>query len=88
MHDHPKAHRAPVILLGMHRSGTTMMSRLLETLGLFQGSRLEENHEATFFMNVNKALMLRIHGHWDHPAPMREATLLRARLGTYCHSRS
>ena len=29
----------PVIIVGMHRSGTTMLSQLLERLGLFTGEK-------------------------------------------------
>ena len=45
--------RQPVILLGMHRSGTTMITRLLETLGLFVGAEKEVNNEALFFFGIN-----------------------------------
>lgn len=45
--------RQPIILLGMHRSGTTMITRLLETLGLFVGAEKEINHEALFFWEIN-----------------------------------
>jgi hypothetical protein len=40
----------PVIILGMHRSGTTMVTKLLEEVGLFVGDRLDENHEAVLFL--------------------------------------
>jgi hypothetical protein len=64
--------RQPVIILGMHRSGTSIVARLLDELGLFQGKKLEENHESTFFLRANDALMRQIHCGWDHPAPMRQ----------------
>lgn len=43
----------PVIILGMHRSGTTMITKLLENLGLFVGKEKEINHEALFFWEIN-----------------------------------
>jgi len=43
----------PIIILGMHRSGTTMITKLLENLGLFVGSEKEINHEALFFWEIN-----------------------------------
>jgi hypothetical protein len=43
----------PVIILGMHRSGTTMITKLLENLGLFVGAEKEINNEALFFWNIN-----------------------------------
>lgn len=43
----------PVIILGMHRSGTTMITKMLESLGLFVGAEKEINHEALFFWKIN-----------------------------------
>ena len=62
----------PVILLGMHRSGTAMIARLLDQLGLFQGSELQEDHESTWFLDINDVLLNRINAAWDHPAPIRD----------------
>ncbi|MFN8282889.1 MAG: sulfotransferase [Chitinophagales bacterium] len=45
--------RQPVIILGMHRSGTTMITKMLENLGLFVGAEKEINHEAIFFWEIN-----------------------------------
>lgn len=44
---------APVIIVGMHRSGTTMITKMLENLGLFVGHQKEINHEALFFWHIN-----------------------------------
>ena len=30
---------SPIIIIGMHRSGTTMLSRQLEALGVFMGKK-------------------------------------------------
>lgn len=64
------AARPPVILLGMHRSGTSLIARLLDELGLFQGASLQEDHESTYFLDVNELLLKRIGATWDHPSPM------------------
>ena len=45
--------QSPVIILGMHRSGTTMITKMLERLGLFVGAEKEINHEALFFWEIN-----------------------------------
>ena len=63
--------RPPIILLGMHRSGTSLIARLLDQLGLFQGCELQEDHESTYFLNANDQLMRRIGASWDNPAPVR-----------------
>ncbi len=44
---------SPVIIVGMHRSGTTMVTKMLENLGLFVGDQKEVNNEALFFWNIN-----------------------------------
>ena len=62
---------SPVIIIGMHRSGTTLLSRLLESLGLFLGRTKDENHEATFFQSINHWLLRQAGGAWDNPGPIR-----------------
>lgn len=56
----------------MHRSGTSLIARLLDDLGLFQGASLQDDHESTYFLEVNDLLLKRIGATWDHPNPMRE----------------
>jgi len=46
-------YQSPVIILGMHRSGTTMITKMLENLGLFVGAEKEINNEALFFWHIN-----------------------------------
>lgn len=60
----------PVILLGMHRSGTTMIARLLDELGLFLGAKVQGDHEAVYFLELNDLLFKNVNATWDHPAGM------------------
>jgi hypothetical protein len=62
---------APIIILGMHRSGTTMLARQLEALSVFMGKKKETNHESTFFLNINRWLMAQSGGSWDNPQSVR-----------------
>lgn len=62
----------PVIIIGMHRSGTSMVSRALDDLGLFTGRRKQRDNESLFFLDLNNWLMLQCGGSWDHPQPTRE----------------
>jgi len=62
--------RPPIIILGMHRSGTSMVTRMLESLGLFVGRHKDKNHEATFFQGVNQWLLTQSGGSWDNPSPI------------------
>lgn len=47
---------APIIVLGMHRSGTTMISKLLGKSGVFMGARLSGNHEPRVFQDANRQI--------------------------------
>jgi hypothetical protein len=60
----------PVVLLGMHRSGTTMLARMLDRLGVFLGHRLESNHEAIAVLELNDDVLARAHAAWDRPLGM------------------
>lgn len=57
----------PVVIIGMHRSGTSMITRMLKDLGLFVGWDLQVNHEATFFVRRNERILAACGGGWDHP---------------------
>lgn len=61
----------PVIVIGMHRSGTAMVVKALEALGVFMGARKEANEEALFFVRCNEWLLARSGAAWDTPAPAR-----------------
>ena len=39
---------SPIIVIGMHRSGTTMLIKQLEELGLFVGDKKRKNYESVF----------------------------------------
>jgi len=62
---------SPIIITGMHRSGTTMVANMLRQLGLFIGNDLEENSESKFFINHNNWLLLQSGGSWDNPKPIQ-----------------
>ncbi|BAT71070.1 conserved hypothetical protein [Thermosulfidibacter takaii ABI70S6] len=57
----------PIIVIGMHRSGTTMVSKTLEKLGIFMGWRKEENNEALFFLKLNNWILKQANATWDNP---------------------
>jgi hypothetical protein len=66
------AMRDPVIFIGMHRSGTSMLGRLLEELGMFFGAHKDENNEALFFQDLNEWLLSQCGARWDTPAAFNE----------------
>ena len=60
----------PIIIIGMHRSGTSLIARVLEQQGLFLGKRKQRNHEAMFFLRLNTWLLRQSGGAWDQPEPI------------------
>ena len=62
----------PVIILGMHRSGTSMLTRILRQQGLFLGHRIQGDDEATFFLTINRWIMRIAGTNWDRPVPVVE----------------
>lgn len=61
----------PVIIIGMSRSGTSMLTRMLDELGLFVGSNLTNNHEAIFFRKLNDWLLTQCSGGLENPGTIR-----------------
>jgi len=78
--------RQPIIVIGMHRSGTTMVVEMLEKLGLFIGKDRERNQEALFFLNLNDWILSQGGATWDNPAAIRNLlgySDLRTRVTDY-----
>lgn len=63
--------KQPIIFIGMHRSGTSMLGRLLEDLGLFSGVKQDRNNEAIFFKSINEWLMTQSGARWDMPGAIQ-----------------
>lgn len=62
--------RRAIIVVGMHRSGTSIVSRTLEALGVHMGGdTTTENHESEFFLDRNDAMLAVAGGSWDWPNP-------------------
>lgn len=63
--------RPPVIIIGMSRSGTSMLTRMLDELGLFVGKRVTGNHEAIFFRDLNDWLLTQCSGGLENPGTIK-----------------
>lgn len=61
----------PIIIIGMHRSGTTMITSMLEKAGLYVGHRKEVNEEALFFYKLNNWIFKICHARADLPHNLR-----------------
>ena len=58
---------SPIIVSGMHRSGTSLVSKILTDLNVFMGSKLDKNNESIFFQRLNRWLLSCIGSSWDDP---------------------
>ena len=58
---------APIIILGMHRSGTSLLADVLSKEGFFIGNELNVHSEAKYFLKENKKIMKVAHAFWDYP---------------------
>lgn len=57
----------PIIVIGMHRSGTSLLTKTLADLGLFVGEDLQAEHESVFFIRLNDRLLRQCGSTWDYP---------------------
>ncbi len=57
----------PIVILGMHRSGTTLLAQVLLDFGVFLGQNLTLYNESEYFIHENERLFRIAHGGWDVP---------------------
>ena len=57
----------PIIITGIHRSGTTLLSKIFENNKVFFGAKKDLNNEALFFQNLNKWLLSSYGISWENP---------------------
>ncbi|WP_299880365.1 sulfotransferase [uncultured Cocleimonas sp.] len=59
---------SPIIIIGMHRSGTTLTTLLLEDLGVSMGCEQQiSTSEDLFFQRLNELLLALSNATWDNP---------------------
>lgn len=64
---------SPVIILGMHRSGTTLISKLIRASGIQMGKlRGGDTDESLFFQNLNNGIFRLCKASWDEPLVLQE----------------
>src|ERR1700694_3605236 len=62
-------HRAPVLMIGAHRSGTTATARALELLGLQIGQHLDSHREPRRLQKLHEDYLRRLGAAWHDPEP-------------------
>ena len=61
------AENNPLIISGIHRSGTSLLSEILENQDIFIGRYKDINNESIFFQNINNQIMYEYDSSWDNP---------------------
>ena len=56
----------------MHRSGTSLVSRILDQSGVMMGKDLQEDHESLFFIGLNEWIYENAGASWERSAPRGE----------------
>ena len=69
MQDRHHADRAPVIIIGAHRSGTSATARALELLGLQIGQDLDSHREPRQLQKLHEDYLRRHGAAWHNPKP-------------------
>jgi len=57
----------PVIVIGMHRSGTSLVTSALKKMGVFIGNDLDDNNESAHFNKLNRWIFFQAGATWDNP---------------------
>ena len=63
----------PLIVLGMHRSGTSLAVRLLTAVGIHMGYQLSRDAEAVFFQKLNRRIFRTVDVKWGYVDPLIKA---------------
>jgi len=63
----PLFDKQPIILLGMHRSGTSLIAEIITNNGVFLGNDLNIHFESKSFLEINDKLLNLAHSYWDTP---------------------
>ena len=62
---------SPFILIGMHRSGTSLIAEILQEACIFMGADCGKTHtKSRLFMRANRLVYTRAHAEWDNPLPV------------------
>ena len=59
--------KGPLVVSGMHRSGTSLVSRILIKNGVNLGLYKDTNEESIFFQRLNRWIMSCLGSSWDNP---------------------
>jgi hypothetical protein len=58
---------SPIVVIGMHRSGTRVVVEVLDKLGVFMGADRQADAESVTFMLLNEAILHQCGAFWSEP---------------------
>jgi len=60
---------SPIVVIGMHRSGTRLLVEILDKLGVFMGADRQGDSESVAFMLINEGILHQCGAFWSEPMP-------------------
>ncbi len=64
---------APIVVIGMHRSGTSLVTRILRAAGVDMGADGNVHDESELFLGLNQEIFRAAHAEWDWPLALLPA---------------
>jgi hypothetical protein len=61
---------SPILVIGMHRSGTRLLDDVLSMLGVFMGADRQADGESVTFMTINEEIFHQCGTFWNEPVPV------------------
>jgi hypothetical protein len=58
---------SPIVVIGMHRSGTRLLVEILDKLGVFMGADRQADSESVAFMLINEGILHQCGALWSEP---------------------
>ena len=58
---------SPIVVIGMHRSGTRLLVEMLDKLGVFMGADQQGDSESVAFMLINEGILHQCGAFWSEP---------------------
>jgi hypothetical protein len=58
---------SPIVVIGMHRSGTRLLVDILDKLGVFMGADRQADSESVAFMLINEGILHQCGAFWSEP---------------------
>ena len=58
---------SPIVVIGMHRSGTRLLVEILDKLGVFMGADVQADSESVAFMLINEGILHQCGAFWSEP---------------------